>query len=186
MKTKICTKCKKDKLLIEFPVNKPHKDNRRSHCKKCCYQTIKDYYKKYPWKNTYQWIKTRCNNQKYISYKNYGGRGIKCLITVEELKQLWFRDKAYEMKKPSIDREDDDGNYEFSNCRYIEFKLNIERQNKTRQEKPVNQYDLNGDFIKTWKTGKEIQRSLGFSQGNISSACLGRYKTAYGFVWKHK
>lgn len=29
----------------------------------------------------------------------------------------------------------------------------------------------------------EVQRELGFSQGNISSACNGGYNTAYGFHW---
>ena len=31
----------------------------------------------------------------------------------------------------------------------------------------------------------EIQRQLGFSSGNISNACTGRYKQAYGFHWKY-
>lgn len=31
----------------------------------------------------------------------------------------------------------------------------------------------------------EVQRQLGFSQCNISSACLGKLKTAYGLCWKY-
>lgn len=31
----------------------------------------------------------------------------------------------------------------------------------------------------------EVQRQLGFSRGNISSACNGRFKQAYGFHWRY-
>ena len=52
--------------------------------------------------------------------------------------------------------------------------------------KPVNQYSLSGDFIKTWDSQGDIERKLGLSQGNISCCCCGIYKTAYGFIWKFK
>ena len=50
----------------------------------------------------------------------YFKRGIKNKITRDDLKVLWFRDKGYAMKRPSIDRIDSDGDYTFDNCRYIE------------------------------------------------------------------
>ena len=34
---------------------------------------------------------------------------------------MWFRDNAYNMKKPTIHREDNNGNYTIENCRYLEF-----------------------------------------------------------------
>jgi len=70
-------------------------------------------------------IKQRCNNSKCPVYKYYGGRGIKCFITLEDLKILWDRDKASEMKSPSIDRIDNDGDYIFENCQFIERSDNI-------------------------------------------------------------
>lgn len=77
-----------------------------------------------PWIKTYRGIKSRTDYKSDTNYKRYGGKGIKCLITSEELKTIWFRDKAYLLKKPSIDRIDPDGNYEFNNYRYIEFSEN--------------------------------------------------------------
>jgi len=88
------------------------------------------------WRNKYPWIKScypakqRCNNPKNKRYHRYGGRGIKFLMTSADFEYLWFRDKAYLMKKPSIDRINNDGNYELSNCRFIELSENIRKSNK--------------------------------------------------------
>lgn len=90
------------------------------------------YDKQHPWVKVYASINQRCNNSKNCSYDDYGAKGIKCLITVEELKELWFRDKAYLLGKPSIDRIDSKGNYEKSNCRWIEFIDNCSRQYRER------------------------------------------------------
>lgn len=36
-----------------------------------------------------------------------------------------------------------------------------------------------------YPSANEVQRQLGFAQQNISSACTGRYKQAYGFHWQY-
>ena len=51
--------------------------------------------------------------------------------------------------------------------------------------KPVDQYTLDGDLVKTWQSASEVERQTGFSQGNICQAANGRYKQAYGFIWKY-
>lgn len=38
---------------------------------------------------------------------------------------------------------------------------------------------------KIYPSLKEVQRQLGFSQGNISNVCNGKQQTAYGFHWKY-
>ena len=53
------------------------------------------------------------------------------------------------------------------------------------RRKPVIQMDLNGNAIKVWKSSREIERTIGFSNTNICKVCLGKQKTAYGFRWKH-
>jgi len=88
--------------------------------------------KQEPWRNTYINIFKRCKMKSHMYYKYYGGRGIKMLITAPELKRLWFRDKAYAMQRPSIDRKKNDGNYTYANCRYLELSENVRRANKRR------------------------------------------------------
>jgi hypothetical protein len=44
---------------------------------------------------------------------------------MEEAKILFERDKAWDLVKPSLDRMDPDGDYTFTNCRFIEHQDNI-------------------------------------------------------------
>lgn len=49
-------------------------------------------------------------------------------LTVLELAKVWFRDKAWSMKRPQLDRIDPDGHYEFGNVRFIEDFENYARR----------------------------------------------------------
>ena len=49
----------------------------------------------------------------------------------------------------------------------------------------VNQYDLNGNFIKQWGSIKSINLETGYSRAYIWSCCNGRHKKAYNFIWKY-
>ena len=50
--------------------------------------------------------------------------------------------------------------------------------------KRVKQYDLNGEFIKEWKSAAEIERILGYKAENISGCCLRRQNSSNGFIWR--
>ena len=89
----------------------------------------KDWRDKHKWIVTFWLINRRCSDKDNERYHRYGGRGIKCNISEEELKELWFRDKAYFMKRPTIDRINNDGHYELHNCRYIEASENARKGN---------------------------------------------------------
>ena len=49
----------------------------------------------------------------------------------------------------------------------------------------VNQYSMDGKFIKTWKSQREAARSLGIRGENISRNIKGKYHHAGGYLWKN-
>lgn len=52
---------------------------------------------------------------------------------------------------------------------------------------PVIQYDLQGNFIKEWKSSKDAGLKLNINNTTISMCCMNKkYKSAGGFIWKYK
>ena len=65
-------------------------------------------------------------------------------------------------------------------------KRSAKKRTNGKRSKPVLQYDQDGNFIKEWPSANEVERQLGFGNGNISACCLGKYKQAYGYIWHYK
>ena len=83
---------------------------------------------------------------------------------------------------PEINHKDlNKQNNNVSNLEWCSAQYNVDYSNSKR----VHQYDKQGNFIRTWKSTKEIERQMNIRNGNISSCCHGRLKTAYGYVWKY-
>jgi hypothetical protein len=80
-----------------------------------------------PWYNLLRYARERCSRRDHDAYHYYGGRGVKCLLTVKEMRQLWERDKGWKLKRPSLERKDSKGDYTFENCEVIELEENLER-----------------------------------------------------------
>lgn len=56
---------------------------------------------------------------------------------------------------------------------------------KNKTSKKVNQYDLQGKFIRTWDSIMDVERTLKINNSNISSCCNNNKKSAGGYIWKH-
>lgn len=83
--------------------------------------------------NTWSNMKQRCLNPKNHKYKNYGGRGIK--ICEEWMNIVGFSQWAIEngwQEGLSLDRIDNNGNYEPSNCRWVSVSENSKKKSTTK------------------------------------------------------
>ncbi len=116
-------------------------------------------------------MKTRCYCKKYREYKNYGGKGV--IICEEWLNSFeafynWAMSHGY-TDKLSIDRIDNNGNYEPSNCRWADRKtqsrnisrnINITHNGETHILKDWAEI-LGIDYRKMWyryKKGYSIEK----------------------------
>lgn len=50
--------------------------------------------------------------------------------------------------------------------------------------KPVEQWTIDGKYVKTYPSTMEVERCLGIAHTNVSACCTGKMKTAGHFIWK--
>lgn len=83
---------------------------------------------------TWVQMKARCFNEQHKHYKDYGGRGI---TVCDEWKDdfmtyyYWSIDNGY-AENLSIDRIENDGNYEPSNCRWVSMQMQANNKRNNR------------------------------------------------------
>lgn len=124
-------------------------------------------------------------------------RNIKVNYSWEEFKNKYINDKIYldlynkwvnndylKDLKPSFDRIDNKKDYSFDNLQILTWKENNDKGRKERSIK-VNQYDINGNYIKTFNSIVEASKEVNIYKSNISSCCKGKIKTCAGYKWKY-
>lgn len=90
-------------------------------------------------------------------------------------------------KFPEINHKNEDKtcneywNLEWCSCKYN----NNYGTHKQRISKRVNQYDKQGNYIKTWDSLSEVGRELGINVAGISRCCKGYLKTTKGYKWRY-
>lgn len=121
------------------------------------------------------------------------------IVSIHRLVAEAFIPNPYNL--PQVDHIDDNKeNNCISNLQWITNKDNMAKAWKTgarsiektykhgkdnHNARIVNQYDLNGNFIKTWYCIKDIQDKLHFDNRNISACCRHKRPTAYKYKWKY-
>lgn len=95
-------------------------------------------------------MKYRCYNPNANEYKNYGGKGIR--VCDDWLNDdgfvkfyVWAINNGYQ-EGLSIDRINENGNYEPSNCQWLSISENTAKANKTCQHRKANKGDYYGIF----------------------------------------
>lgn len=103
--------------------------------KSCGCLIIKHGLDKHPLAAIWRAMKARCYSKKSISYKNYGGKGIKiCKQWRESLPNFieWMEANGWE-KGMQIDRKNNKGNYSPCNCRVVTVKANQNNRSNNRK-----------------------------------------------------
>ena len=103
--------------------------------------------------------------QKSVCYQQY-----KSIMSIHTFNDIWFN-RTYSYILPTVENH------------YIKNKHN------KSADFPVDQYDLNGNFIKTYNTISEAVIEIkGYWNKNFASTirfvCKQKQKTAYGYIWK--
>lgn len=84
------------------------------------------------------------------------------------------------------------GNLEWCSIKYNNtYGTRLERVSKIQLNrkdlsKQVKQFKKDGVFLKEYPSTNEVERQTGFDQSNISKCCKGKYKSAYGYIWRYK
>lgn len=78
------------------------------------------------------------------------------------------------------------------NLRWAPWELQAENRDDTNREsqkescsKPVSQYTLGGVFIKEYPSIIEAGRDTGINYSSICQCCLGKRKSAGGYIWRY-
>lgn len=93
-------------------------------------------------------IKERCTSENCNNFHRYGGRGIKmCDEWINDPLEFikWCKNNGYK-KGLQIDRIDNDGNYEPSNCRFVKAKINA----RNRSNNHIIKYNGKEMCISEW------------------------------------
>lgn len=105
--------------------------------------------------NIWNQILQRCNNQTNKSYRRYGGRGI--TVCERWLKyDLFLADMGRKPYGRSLDRIDNDGNYEPTNCRW---STQVEQQNNKTTNRNIT-WGGKTKTISQWARDLHVDPSL--------------------------
>ncbi len=106
-------------------------------------------------------MKVRCYNKKHKSYHRYGGRGIVVCERWRDDFIFFYQDMGLKpFPKAQLDRIDNDGNYEPSNCRWTTHARNGQNQVTTKLtiEKAM-------EIRKIYSIGNILQKELAGKYG---------------------
>ncbi len=114
-------------------------------------------------------MKQRCNDPNSDNYYRYGGRGISVCFEWESdftAFEKWAMENGYDETAPqgkfTVDRINNDGNYEPSNCRLVDMKTQYHNRNLPKSIKEISEeHGLTYDAVRQrMKKGASIEDAL--------------------------
>lgn len=194
---KKCARCGEMVDVLLFNKHKKTNDGLNSWCKPCMNTYIKERGKTKKGLVTSMYTHQRTSSKhRDHNPPNYSLSQLKDWVfsqpNFEVLYKEWVESGYDKWNKPSCDRIDDYKPYSFSNIRLVTWRENLDncteaviaRKNK-KSLKPVNQFNLNGEFVKRFDSIIEAALEVGANSGKIVNVCKkDRLKTA-GYLWRY-
>lgn len=153
------------------------------------------------YKNNNKLMKLSINNSGYVQISlHYKGKR-KPVLVHRLVAEAFIENKE---NKPLVNHKD--GNKQNNNVDNLEWctsqeniihaiKTGLSRvSNKQRENcrrlgrlsrKSVDQYDIYGNFIKTWSSILEASQHFKTNDSHIGECCRGKLQTAGGYIWKY-
>lgn len=116
-------------------------------------------------------------NREYGYNITSGGEGANGFVTSEELRKLWSEIRTGTKRSDETKRKMAEAGrrtYEKSRVALAEAKY-----------RPVNMYDLNKNYIKTFRSIQDALQEIGVKANHISDVCVGKRKSCGGYYWQY-
>jgi len=135
-----------------------------------------------PTYNSWRMMKTRCQNSNFPYYKDYGGRGIKVCERWMNFENF-LTDMGERPENTTLDRINNDGNYEPGNCRWATRKEQRRNQRDRKDQCLFIAINLQGTMIISNKQRK-FARQYGLDPSGVNHCLNGKHKTHKGWRFK--
>jgi PBP1b-binding outer membrane lipoprotein LpoB len=132
----------------------------------------------------------RIDDPNCISYKNYGGRGIKVcnewrkFINFKNDMYQFYQDhvKEYGEKETTIERINTNGNYELSNCKWA---TNLEQKNNQRRHRKFQATNVKTGETVIYSSKAMFARDHIVTRQHINKVLNGERKSTGGYTFKY-
>ena len=111
-------------------------------------------------------MKDRCSNPKYPGFKNYGARGISVCERWINSFPNFLADMGNRPKGTSIDRINNDGNYDPANCKW---STNAAQMRNRRGTKLNSESIMRIKFLFLFYTQEKVAKEFGISRSHVSA-----------------
>lgn len=195
---KYCYVCKITKPKSEFYKSKHKSDGRGTECKSCTRSLSRAYRRSKLGliANMYSNHKSRSKKRGHLPPVYTRGELTTWVFAQDNFESLYTEWVASDFERylvPSVDRLDDAVGYTLSNIRLVTWWVNNRKARDdikagkliSKNQRRIVQLDLDLNLIAEYPSYRCGQRATGFTDSNISAACMGllKYNIYKNFVW---
>lgn len=134
-------------------------------------------------------MKPHIDNRGYLAILLRDENSIRKKISVHRLVAEAFIPNPNNL--PQINHKDENkvnprvDNLEWCSAKYNTNYNNMTYKRANKLKKSINQYDLDGNFIKKWSGIIDASKGCNINRCCINDCCKNRSKTAGGYIWKY-